>query len=80
MGIAMGIAMASSPLLFVLTMEVTLRSVSHVFIAQNQRLPPLLAFVDDVTLTVLSKSEAADTLTWLKRLFTWRCIKRRPTK
>ncbi len=81
-GIPMGCAI--SPLLFVIAMEMVMRSVSHlargVALAPNQHLPPMLAYMDDITLVIPSRAEVAHVLRGLDQLFTWCCMKFKPAK
>ena len=81
-GIPMGCAI--SPLLFVMAMEMILRSTSHiargVAMAPNQHLPPILAYMDDLTLVAPSRHEITDALRSLESLFGWCCMKFKPAK
>ena len=75
-GIMMGCVI--SPLLFVLVMEMILRS-ADVNTNQITR-PSMKAFVDDVTLIAESRSLMEQLVTCLQELFKWAAMKIKPSK
>ena len=67
-----------SPLLFVLVMEMILRSAD---VNTNQITgPSMKAFMDDVTLIAESKSHMEQLVTRLQELFKWAAMKIKPSK
>ena len=75
-GIMMGCVI--SPLLFVMVMEMILRSAE---VITNKNIDPSMkAFMDDVTLVTESKSYMEQLLTRLQKLFKWAALKIKPSK
>ena len=67
-----------SPLLFVLLMEMILRSAD---VNTNQITgPSMKAFMDDVTLIAESRSHMEQLVTHLQELFKWAAMKIKPSK
>jgi len=81
-GIPMGCAI--SPLLFVMTVEMIVRCsvgvIRGVEIAPNQHLPPMLGFVDDITVLAPFNQEVFSVLRILENLFTWCCMQFKSAK
>jgi hypothetical protein len=81
-GIPMGCAI--SPLLFVLVMEMIIRSASRfvegVSAAQNQTLPPMRAFMDDITIVTPNEKQAKNALENLQEVIMWCQMKFKPVK
>ena len=75
-GIMLGFVI--SPLLFVLVMEIILRSA---YVNSNQITgPSMKAFMDDVTLIAESRSHMEQLLTRLQEPFKWTAMKIKPSK
>ena len=75
-GIMMGCVI--SPLLFVLVMEMILRSAD---VNTNQITgPSMKAFMDDITLIAESRSHMEQLVTRLQRLFKWAAMRIKPSK
>ena len=81
-GIPMGCTI--SPILFAMAMEVIVRSARAqgrgVELAPNQVLPPIRAFMDDLTLLNPSTNEADKVLVKLEELVQWARMKFKPRK
>ena len=81
-GIPMGCTI--SPILFAMAMEVIVRSARAqgrgVELAPNQVLPPICAFMDDLTLLNPSTNEADKVLVKLEELMQWARMKFKPRK
>ena len=81
-GIMMGCVI--SPLLFILVIELILLGAANMLkgVMKNKRLtlPPSRAFMDDITILVLSKIAANGLLQRYYDLFTWARMKAKPKK
>ncbi|GFN83882.1 reverse transcriptase [Plakobranchus ocellatus] len=81
-GIAMGCTV--SPILFVLAMEVILRAVEGSVSPEDLRggciMPPLKAFVDDITILCSKKNETRRMLNRLDALMNWNRMSFKPKK
>ena len=81
-GIPMGCAI--SPLLFVMVMELVIQGaqgcVTGVRAAENQVLPPMRAFMDDITIVSPSGTEVDSSIKRLHELIEWCAMKFKPVK
>ena len=75
-GIMMGCVIA--PLIFVLVMEMLLRSTENN--TCKKTVPSMKAFMDDVTVISMSKSHMEKLLKHLQKLFKWAVMKIKPSK